>query len=184
MGTAVFFPRKAASGSWRWPRTCKKWRLKRYVQPHFRSNICFHSAATTRRNSFLAVELIVISFYFKKWSVSLDFWLYFPARMSEMIQRLLPIISIDRSSVAKAVGSLCHHSHHFGLQLQLSFRLLIPMRKPEGKRSLGRPRRRWEDNIMVDLQEVGCGGVDCIELVQYRERWRALVNAVMNLRVP
>ena len=56
--------------------------------------------------------------------------------------------------------------------------------KPEGKRPLGRPRRRWEDNIKMDLQEVGCGGVDWIELAQDRDRWRALVNAIMNLRVP
>ena len=49
---------------------------------------------------------------------------------------------------------------------------------------LGRPRRRWEDNIKMDLQEVGCGGVNWIELTQDRDRWRALVNAVMNVRVP
>jgi hypothetical protein len=62
------------------------------------------------------------------------------------------------------------------------YRVLVG--KPEGKRSLGRPRRRWEDNIKINLQEVGCGGMVWIELVQYRDRWRALVNAVMNLRVP
>ena len=56
--------------------------------------------------------------------------------------------------------------------------------KPEGKRQLGRPRTRWEDNIKMDLQEVGCGGVDWIKLAQDRDRWLALVNAVMNLRVP
>ena len=56
--------------------------------------------------------------------------------------------------------------------------------KPEGKRPLGRPRRRWEDNINMDLQEVGCGGMDWIELAQDRDRWRALVYVVMNLRVP
>jgi len=55
--------------------------------------------------------------------------------------------------------------------------------KPEGKRRLGRPRRRWEDNIKKDLQEVGCGGMDWIDVAQDRDRWRALVNAVMNLRV-
>jgi len=55
--------------------------------------------------------------------------------------------------------------------------------KSEGKRSLGRPRHRWEDNIKTDLREVGGGG-DWIELAQDRDRWRALVNKVMNLRVP
>jgi hypothetical protein len=55
--------------------------------------------------------------------------------------------------------------------------------KPEGTRPLRRPRRRWEDNIKMDLQEVGCRGMDWIELAQDRNRWRALVNAVMNLRI-
>jgi hypothetical protein len=56
--------------------------------------------------------------------------------------------------------------------------------KPEGKRPLGRPRRRWKDDIKMDFKEVGCGGMDWIGLAQDRDRWRALVNAVMNLRVP
>ena len=62
------------------------------------------------------------------------------------------------------------------------YRVLVG--KPEGKRPLGRPRRRWEDNIKMDLQEVrgGCG--DWMELTQDRDRWRALVSTVMNLRVP
>ena len=58
------------------------------------------------------------------------------------------------------------------------------MGKPEGKRPLGRHRRRWDDNIKMDLQEVGCGFMDWIDLVQDMDRWRAFVTAVMNLRVP
>jgi len=56
--------------------------------------------------------------------------------------------------------------------------------KPEGKRPLGRPRRRWVDNIRMDLLEVECGYMHCIGLAHERDKWRALVSAVMNLRVP
>ena len=62
------------------------------------------------------------------------------------------------------------------------YRVLVG--KPEVRRSLGRPRCRWEDNIRMDLREVGCGCVDWMELAQNRDRWRALVSAVMNRRVP
>jgi len=62
------------------------------------------------------------------------------------------------------------------------YRVLVG--KPEGKGPLGRPRLRWEDNIKMDLQEVGCVGMDWIGLVEDRDRWRALVIAVMNLPVP
>jgi len=62
------------------------------------------------------------------------------------------------------------------------YRVLVG--KPEGKRPLGRHRRRWEDNIKMDLQEVGCGGMDWIQVTQNSDRWRALVNVVMNLWVP
>ena len=62
------------------------------------------------------------------------------------------------------------------------YRVLVG--KPEGKTPLGRPRCRWEDNIKMDLQEVGCGSMDWIDLAQDRDRWRTLVNAVMNLWVP
>jgi len=62
------------------------------------------------------------------------------------------------------------------------YRVLVG--KPEGKRPLGIPRRRWEDNIKMDIQEVRCGGADWIDLTQDRDRWGALVNVVMNLRVP
>ena len=62
------------------------------------------------------------------------------------------------------------------------YRILVG--KPEGKISLGRTRHRWEDNIKMNFQIAGCGGMDWIELAQDMDRWRALVNAVMNLRVP
>jgi len=62
------------------------------------------------------------------------------------------------------------------------YRVLVG--KPEGKKRLGRSRRRWEDNIKLNLQELACGGMDWIEQAQDRDRWRVLVNAVMNLRVP
>ena len=63
-----------------------------------------------------------------------------------------------------------------------AYRVLVG--KPEGKRPLGRTRGRWEDNIKINLKEVGCGGMDWIELAQDRDSWWALANAVMNIRVP
>ena len=62
------------------------------------------------------------------------------------------------------------------------YRVLVG--KPEGKKPLGRPRHSWENNIKMDLQEVGCGGMDWFELAQDRDRWGALVNEVVNLKVP
>jgi len=62
------------------------------------------------------------------------------------------------------------------------YRVLVG--KPEGKRPLGRTRRRRQDNVKIDLQEVGCGSVDWIDLAQDRDRWRALVYVIMNFRVP
>ena len=60
----------------------------------------------------------------------------------------------------------------------------VSVGKPEGKSPLGRPRHRWDDIIKMDLQEVGCEGMDWIDLAHDRDRWRVLVNAVMNLQVP
>jgi hypothetical protein len=63
-----------------------------------------------------------------------------------------------------------------------AYRILVGT--PEGKRPLGRPRRRWVDNIKMDLREIGWDGMDWIDLAEDRDRWRAYVNAVLNLRVP
>jgi hypothetical protein len=63
-----------------------------------------------------------------------------------------------------------------------AYRVLVG--KPGGKRTLGRPRRKWDVNIKMDLQEMGCGGMDRFEWAQDRDRWRALLNVVMKLRVP
>jgi len=73
------------------------------------------------------------------------------------------------------------HVAHMGESRDV-YRFLV--RKPEGRRPFGRARRRWEDNNRINLEEVGCGDIDWIELAQDRDRRRALVNAVMNLRVP
>jgi hypothetical protein len=67
-------------------------------------------------------------------------------------------------------------------EVRCAYNILVG--RPEGRRPLGRPRRRWEDNIKMDLGKIGFGDVDWIHLAQDRDRWRALVNTVMNLRVP
>ena len=88
---------------------------------------------------------------------------------------------VDKSMIKSIRMKWAGHVARMGERVGV-YRVLVV--KPEGKRPLGRPRRRWEDNIKMDLQEVGCGGMDWIELAQDRDRCKALVNAVMNLRVP
>ena len=87
------------------------------------------------------------------------------------------IVRVIKSRRMRWVG----HVARMGVEREV-YRFL--MGKPEGRRPLGRPRRRWVDNIRMDLQEVGCGYMDSIGLAQDRGRWRTLVCAVMNLRVP
>jgi hypothetical protein len=87
------------------------------------------------------------------------------------------IVRVIKSRKMRQAG----HVVHMGEGRDV-YRVLVG--KPEGKRPLGGDRCRWEDNIKMDLQEVGCGGMDWIELAQDRDSWRSLVNAVMNLWVP
>jgi hypothetical protein len=87
------------------------------------------------------------------------------------------IIRVIKSRRMRSAG----HVARMGEE-SVSYRILVG--RPEGRRPLGRPRRKWDDNIKMDLEEVGWVGMDWIELAQDRDRWQALVNAVMNLRVP
>ena len=87
------------------------------------------------------------------------------------------IVRVINSRRMRWVGHVTHMGEERGV-----YRVLVG--KPEGRRPLGRPRRRWVDNIRTDLLEVGCGHMDWIGLAQDRDRWRTLVSAVMNLRVP
>ena len=87
------------------------------------------------------------------------------------------IVRVIISRRMRWAGHVAHMGEERGV-----YRFLVG--KPEGRRPLGRPRRRWMDSIRMDLQEVGCGYMDWIGLAQDRESWRTLVSAVMNLRVP
>jgi len=87
------------------------------------------------------------------------------------------IVRVIKSSSMRWAGHVARMGERRGLS-----RVLVVT--PEGKRPLGRPRRRWEDNIKMDLQEVGGGGMDWINLAQDRDRWRLIVNAEINIRVP
>ena len=87
------------------------------------------------------------------------------------------IVQVTKSRRMRWAGHVARMGEERGV-----YRVLVV--KPKGRRPLGRPRRRWVDNIRMDLQEVGCGYMDWFGLAQVRDRWRTLVSAVMNLRVP
>jgi hypothetical protein len=93
--------------------------------------------------------------------------------LSRSIQYFWPLRTTHKLRRMRWVGHVAHKGERRGV-----YRVLVG--KSGGKRPLGRPRCRWEDNINMDLQEVGCGGMDWIELAQDRDRWGALVNVVMN----
>ena len=96
----------------------------------------------------------------------------------ESLPYFLPIIvRVVKSRRMRWAGHVTRMAEYRGV-------LMVLVGKPEGKRSLGRPRRRWENNIKMDLQEVGEGRGDWMELAQDRDRWRALVGTVRDLRVP
>jgi len=86
-------------------------------------------------------------------------------------------VQVIKSRRMRWAGHVAHMGEKRGV-----YRFLVG--KPGEKRPHGRPSHRWEDNIKMDLQEVGCGGMDWIDRVQCRDRWRALAHAVVNLRVP
>jgi len=87
------------------------------------------------------------------------------------------IVRVIKSRRMRWAGHVARRGEQRGV-----YRVLVG--KPEGKRPLGRPRRRWVDNISMNLQEVGCGYVDWVGLAQDRDGWRTLMSAVMNIRVP
>jgi len=87
------------------------------------------------------------------------------------------IVRVIKSRRMRWVGHVARMRESRGVYMVL-------VGKPEGKRPLGRPRRRWEDNITMDFQEMVCGGMDWINLAQDMDRWRAIVGTVMNFRLP
>jgi hypothetical protein len=98
---------------------------------------------------------------------------------NEVLHDLYSLPSINR--IIKS-SSMRRSGHVAGIEKRNAYRLLVG--KPEGRRPLGRPRRMWLDNNKMDLEGIGWGRVDLISLAQDRDKWRALVNSVMNLRVP
>jgi hypothetical protein len=96
--------------------------------------------------------------------------------VNDNLYSLPNIVRVIKSRRMRWAGHVARMGEERGV-----YRVLV--RKPEGRRLLGRPRRRWVDNIGMDLWEVGCGCVDWMELAQDRDRWRALVSALINLRV-
>ena len=104
-------------------------------------------------------------------------WRKLPSEELRYLYSLPNIVQVVKSRRMRWVGHVAHVGERRGI-----YRVLVG--KSEGTRLLGRPRHRWEDNIKMDRQEMGCGGMDWIELVQDTDRWWALVNAVMNLQVP
>jgi len=103
------------------------------------------------------------------------------------MEQLTTLFHICKAAIAITNTQLDHpfvHMGHVARMGEMRNACNTSVRKPEGKRPLGRSRHRWEDNIRMDLKEIGCEGVGWVHLVQDRDQWRPLVNTVMNLRVP
>jgi hypothetical protein len=97
---------------------------------------------------------------------------------------LFVFLSDSSRSIIRIIKSRTRWAGHVARTVEKRYVYRLFVGKPEGKRPLGRPRRRWVDNIRMDLGDVGWGDVDWIGLANDRNRWRALVNSVLNLRVP
>ena len=123
------------------------------------------------------VNIITDCWQFKYFNVFI--FLYFSVCNEELndLYSSPNIVRVIKSRRMRWAGHVARMGEERGV-----YRVLVG--KPEGRRPLGRPRRRWVDNIRMELQEVGCGYMDWIGLAQDRDRWRTLVSAVMNLRVP
>jgi hypothetical protein len=113
-------------------------------------------------------------------SISIDaeiYWLQIQILGTCFLYSPRNIVLVIKSRKMRWTGNVARVGEGRGV-----YRVLVA--KPQGKKPVGRTRHRWEDNIKMDLQEVGCGGMDWIELAQVRDRWGALVNAVMVIQVP
>ena len=137
----------------------------------------FSSFARTPKSclSWAKLNIVHTSTYFR-WILCWEWRILYNEELNDLYSSP-NIVRVIKSRRMRWAGHVARMGEDRGV-----YRVLVG--KPEGKRALGRPRRRWVDNIRMDLQEVGCGYVDWIGLVQDRDSWRTLVSAVMNLRVP
>ena len=143
---------------------------------HFFSKVCFLILSSNIVSVCTSVYRVLRRVFGPKRNEVTGVWRKLHNEELRDLYSLPNIVRVVKSRRKKWAGHVARMGEGRGVH-----RVLVG--KPEGKRPLGRPRRRWEDNIKMDLQEVGGGG-DWMELAQDRDRWRALVDTVMNFRVP